>query len=139
VDDHAQNPTYEFDPDNVGVQLLANLITVIILYGYLIPISLYVSVEMVKVVQLILIGRDRAMYHAATNTPALARTSNLNEELGQVFCPSPPHLINPNCTALSLITSRFVNGNTVRNFPTHGQLSAAQGSLASCLNFEFAI
>jgi hypothetical protein len=29
---------------------------------------------------------------------------------------------------LSLITSRFVNGNTVRNFPTHGQLSAAQGS-----------
>jgi magnesium-transporting ATPase (P-type) len=87
---HAQNPTYEFDPDNVGVQLLANLITVIILYGYLIPISLYVSVEMVKVVQLILIGRDRAMYHAATNTPALARTSNLNEELGQVFCPSPP-------------------------------------------------
>ena len=29
-------------------------------------------------------------------------------------------------TALSLITS--LNGNTVRNFPTHGQLSAAQGS-----------
>jgi hypothetical protein len=36
--------------------------------------------------------------------------------------------VNTNCTALSLITSRFVNGNTVRNFPTHGQLSAAQGS-----------
>jgi hypothetical protein len=32
-----------------------------------------------------------------------------------------------------------VNGNTVRNFPTHGQLSAAQGSLTSCLNFDFAI
>jgi hypothetical protein len=31
------------------------------------------------------------MYHAESNTPALARTSNLNEELGQVissFCPS---------------------------------------------------
>jgi hypothetical protein len=30
------------------------------------------------------------MYHAESNTPALARTSNLNEELGQVissFCP----------------------------------------------------
>jgi hypothetical protein len=38
---------------------------------------------------------------------------------------------------LSLIT-RFFNGNTVRNFPTHGQLSAAQGSLTSCLNFDFA-
>jgi hypothetical protein len=40
--------------------------------------------------------------------------------------------------ALSLITRSF-NGNTVRNFPTHGQPSAAQGSLTSCLNFDFAI
>jgi hypothetical protein len=38
-----------------------------------------------------------------------------------------------------LITSRFVNGNMVRNFPTHGQLSAAQGSPTNCLNFDFAI
>jgi hypothetical protein len=30
------------------------------------------------------------------------------------------------CTALSLIAT--VNGNTVRSFSTHGQLSAAQGS-----------
>jgi hypothetical protein len=27
----------------------------------------------------------------------------------------------------------------MRNFPTHGQLSAAQGSPTSCLNFDFAI
>jgi hypothetical protein len=45
----------------------------------------------------------------------------------------------PTAPHLSLITSRFVNGNTVRNFPTHGQLSAAQGNLTSCLNFNFAI
>jgi len=30
------------------------------------------------------INKDLSMYHAETNTPALARTSNLNEELGQV-------------------------------------------------------
>jgi hypothetical protein len=47
----------------------------------------------------------------------------------------PPTRVN--CTALSLIT-RFFNGNTVRNFPTHGKLSAAQ-SPTSCLNFDFAI
>jgi hypothetical protein len=48
--------------------------------GYLIPISLYVSIEMVKVVQAFaFIGRDRDMYHAETDTPAVARTSNLNE------------------------------------------------------------
>jgi hypothetical protein len=34
--------------------------------------------------------------------------------------------VDTSCTALSLITS--LNGNTVRNFPTRGQLSAAQGS-----------
>jgi hypothetical protein len=33
------------------------------------------------------------------------------------------------CTALYLITS--LNGNTVRNFPTHGQLSAAKGGSAT--------
>lgn len=27
---------------------------------------------------------DREMYHEETDTPAMARTSNLNEELGQV-------------------------------------------------------
>lgn len=30
------------------------------------------------------------MYHAESNTPALARTSNLNEELGQVISPFYP-------------------------------------------------
>lgn len=30
------------------------------------------------------INRDQAMYHEETDTPALARTSNLNEELGMV-------------------------------------------------------
>jgi hypothetical protein len=35
--------------------------------------------------------------------------------------------------------TRSFNGNMVRNFPTHGQPSAAQGSLTSCLNFDCAI
>ncbi len=30
------------------------------------------------------INGDRDMYDAETDTPALARTSNLNEELGQI-------------------------------------------------------
>lgn len=35
------------------------------------------------------INNDLHMYHFETNTPALARTSNLNEELGQVnYCPA---------------------------------------------------
>ena len=60
-------------------------ITQFILYGYLIPISLYVSLEMVKVAQsMYFINLDRRMYHGDSDTAASARTSNLNEELGQV-------------------------------------------------------
>jgi len=33
---------------------------------------------------LVFINRDQPMYHEETDTPALARTSNLNEELGMV-------------------------------------------------------
>ena len=39
---------------------------------------------MVKLFQVVLIDSDLLMYHAATNTPTNARTSNLVEELGQV-------------------------------------------------------
>lgn len=59
-------------------------ITFLILFNNLIPISLYVSMEAVKVVQAILINNDIDMYYERNDTPALARTSNLNEELGQV-------------------------------------------------------
>ncbi|KAL3511663.1 hypothetical protein ACH5RR_024380 [Cinchona calisaya] len=61
-----------------------HLVTALILYGYLIPISLYVSIELVKVLQALFINQDINMYDEETGTPAQARTSNLNEELGQV-------------------------------------------------------
>ena len=96
--------------------------TYLVLLDILIPISLYVSMELVKAAQAYLINQDIEvstplvhphadrllrcgaaltfhrvmcsvsvsfvqMYHAETNTPAHARTSNLNEELGQVnYC-----------------------------------------------------
>ncbi|XP_028136313.2 probable phospholipid-transporting ATPase IA isoform X2 [Diabrotica virgifera virgifera] len=61
-----------------------NLLTFLILFNNLIPISLQVTLEVVRFVQAIFINMDAEMYHAETNTPAMARTSNLNEELGQV-------------------------------------------------------
>lgn len=41
--------------------------------------------ELVKVAQTYLISQDLEMYHEETDTPAKPRTSNLNEELGQVY------------------------------------------------------
>ncbi|XP_014207463.1 probable phospholipid-transporting ATPase IA isoform X3 [Copidosoma floridanum] len=63
---------------------LFNLLTFIILFNNLIPISLQVTLEVVRYVQATFINMDIEMYHAESNTPAMARTSNLNEELGMV-------------------------------------------------------
>ncbi|KAL5176247.1 putative phospholipid-transporting ATPase 4 [Glycine soja] len=78
------NIEYQYDPNKVGLAGMSHLITALILYGYLIPISLYVSIEVVKVLQATFINQDIQMYDEETGTPADARTSNLNEELGQV-------------------------------------------------------
>lgn len=73
-----------YDPDQATAAAILHFLTALILYGYLIPISLYVSIEIVKVLQSIFINQDINMYHEETDKPAHARTSNLNEELGQV-------------------------------------------------------
>ncbi|KAL0341875.1 UNVERIFIED_CONTAM: putative phospholipid-transporting ATPase 4 [Sesamum calycinum] len=73
-----------FDPGKPLKSGFYHLITALMLYGYLIPISLYVSIEIVKVLQALFINQDIHMYDDETGTPAQARTSNLNEELGQV-------------------------------------------------------
>lgn len=56
----------------------------IILYNQLIPISLYVSLEVVKLAQCIFFNSDLAMFHAKSGTPFRCRTTTLNEDLGQV-------------------------------------------------------
>ncbi|CAH9124190.1 unnamed protein product [Cuscuta epithymum] len=76
--------TIFFDPDRAPAAAIYHFLTALMLYSYLIPISLYVSIEVVKVLQSMFINRDINMYHEETDKPANARTSNLNEELGQV-------------------------------------------------------
>ncbi|OAY83044.1 putative phospholipid-transporting ATPase 4 [Ananas comosus] len=73
-----------YDPSKPVTSGVFHLVTALILYGYLIPISLYVSIEVVKVLQAMFINHDLHMYDEDTGNPADARTSNLNEELGQV-------------------------------------------------------
>ncbi|KAL5963955.1 Phospholipid-transporting ATPase IA [Taenia solium] len=74
-------------------------ITAFIIFHTIIPISLQVTLEVVRFVQALFINwslicicdfvlcyaaQDLDMYDATTDTPAMARTSNLNEDLGQV-------------------------------------------------------
>jgi phospholipid-translocating ATPase len=55
----------------------------VIMFNTLIPLSLYVSLEIVKVAQMLLLN-DVDMYDEESNTPFDAKTSTINEELGQV-------------------------------------------------------
>jgi phospholipid-transporting ATPase len=61
-----------------------DILTFVILYNNLIPISLIVTIEIVKFQQAQLINSDLDMYYAKTDTPAICRTSSLVEELGQI-------------------------------------------------------
>ncbi|XP_034147601.1 phospholipid-transporting ATPase IA isoform X3 [Esox lucius] len=71
-------------PDGGAANFFLNFLTFIILFNNLIPISLLVTLEVIKFTQAFFINWDTDMLYEPTNTPAVARTSNLNEELGQV-------------------------------------------------------
>ncbi|KAF3450166.1 hypothetical protein FNV43_RR06246 [Rhamnella rubrinervis] len=75
------DPSYK--PSKPYISGFLQFIRALILYGYLIPISLYVSIEVVKVLQAMLINKDIELYDEVTCRSVQARTSNLNEELGQ--------------------------------------------------------
>ena len=65
------------------VSFFPSLTSFIIMFNTMIPLSLYVSLEIVKVWQMYFLN-DIDMYDEASNTPMEARTSTINEELGQV-------------------------------------------------------
>ena len=59
------------------------LTSFIILFNTMVPLSLYVSLEIIKAFQIILMN-DIEMYDEDSNTPMEPRTNTINEELGQV-------------------------------------------------------
>jgi len=68
----------------------ATIIAILIFFSYaivlntVVPISLYVSVEVIRFCHSLLINWDEKMYYPVTDTPAKSRTTTLNEELGQI-------------------------------------------------------
>uniref|UniRef100_A0A0D9X7E4 Phospholipid-transporting ATPase n=1 Tax=Leersia perrieri TaxID=77586 RepID=A0A0D9X7E4_9ORYZ len=78
------NSTMYFDPNRPTLAAICHFLTSLMLYVCLVPISLYISIEIVKVLQSTFINQDQNMYCEESDKPARARTSNLNEELGQV-------------------------------------------------------
>eukprot|EP01047_Picozoa_sp_COSAG01_P010027 COSAG01_NODE_421_length_17271_cov_524.391218_1_plen_510_part_00 len=77
-------PYLHFLQDPRAIDAVFIFITFTILFNTFVPISLYVTLEAVKVFQARLIARDPHMYYAERDMWAQARTSNLHEDLGQI-------------------------------------------------------
>jgi len=83
--DYIASENTQYNPDQPAGVFFTTLLNAIVLYGYLVPIALYVTVEFVRIVQAnVFISLDTSMYDPEGDTTCLARTSNLNEELGQI-------------------------------------------------------
>lgn len=84
-----EHPPYDV-PDENGNFLSPVLsgfymfLTMIILLQVLIPISLYVSIELVKLGQVFLIHNDLDLYDEEADLPIQCRALNITEDLGQI-------------------------------------------------------
>ena len=65
-------------------QFFLDIFTYWILYSNLVPLSLFVTIDMVKSGMAFLINSDLDIYYPETDMPAVCRTSSLVEELGQI-------------------------------------------------------
>uniref|UniRef100_A0A8C3G497 Phospholipid-transporting ATPase n=1 Tax=Cyclopterus lumpus TaxID=8103 RepID=A0A8C3G497_CYCLU len=66
------------------LKFISDFLAFLVLYNFIIPISLYVTVEMQKFMGSFFIGWDLDLYHEESDQKAQVNTSDLNEELGQV-------------------------------------------------------
>jgi P-type E1-E2 ATPase len=67
--------------DNVAGDFFANTVRFVILFQVMIPIALYVSLDLVRVLQMYAIGLDKQLKY---EHPISCRTFTINEDLGQI-------------------------------------------------------
>jgi phospholipid-translocating ATPase len=61
-----------------------SVIAYVIMFNTMVPLSLYISLEIVKLAQVWFLRNDIDMYDPVSDTPCEPRTSTINEELGQI-------------------------------------------------------
>ncbi|KAF8735840.1 Phospholipid-translocating P-type ATPase, partial [Rhizoctonia solani] len=56
----------------------------LIAFQNIVPISLYISIEIVKTIQAFFIAQDKDMYYAPLDTACVPKTWNISDDLGQI-------------------------------------------------------
>lgn len=82
--DEALSTIYLDLSDSVGSNFIQTFFRYFLLLNTLIPISLIVTIEIVKLVQAYFISKDALMYSLQRDRPAKVSSASLNEELGQI-------------------------------------------------------
>jgi len=70
--------------DNPSINGLVTFAFALITFQNIVPISLYISIEAVRTCQAAFIYFDADIYYKKTDSPALARTFTLTDDLGQI-------------------------------------------------------
>ncbi|KAL8529386.1 hypothetical protein ACS0TY_006709 [Phlomoides rotata] len=67
-----------------GMEIFFVFLMSVIVFQIMIPISLYISMELVRLGQAFFMTRDNRMYDEASNSRFQCRALNINEDLGQI-------------------------------------------------------
>ena len=70
--------------ENAYVLGLFNFLSAIILFQVMIPIAVYITLDIVNLVQVYFINTDIRLYHAETDTKMNCRSFNIHSDLGQI-------------------------------------------------------
>ncbi|PPQ70040.1 hypothetical protein CVT25_006368 [Psilocybe cyanescens] len=78
---------YEIDTDPTSsliVNAVITFVSCLIAFQNIVPISLYISIEIVKTIQAYFISQDVEMYYQPYDTPCVPKTWNISDDLGQI-------------------------------------------------------
>ncbi|KAJ7303810.1 hypothetical protein DFH08DRAFT_721805 [Mycena albidolilacea] len=78
---------FEVGSDPTSSTVLNGLVTFvscIIMFQNIVPISLYISIEIVKTIQAYFISQDVDIYYEGYDTPCVPKTWNISDDLGQI-------------------------------------------------------
>lgn len=86
TDKHVSRLYYEFQPyaSTAAANGVIAFFVTLIIYQSLVPISLYISVEIIKTLQAFFIFSDVRMYYDRLDFPCLPKAWNISDDLGQI-------------------------------------------------------
>lgn len=82
--DYNKGPPKDYNYYGIGLEIFFTFLMAVIVFQIMIPISLYISMELVRVGQAYFMNRDTTMYDGVSNRTFQCRALNINEDLGQI-------------------------------------------------------